>query len=175
MRFTLASLACISLAACSPAKDLQAPKQTEDSAADDAASRPLPASTESGTMNNRIVPAMQFDFPDCATLQKQSEDSVLAEFERKFPKAIIGEESVETVELSAADMTAVTGYLACVSGAANLDPFVADNALSLFSSKRHGAAAFAALDDLAASNAPGAQEARAFAAQMREYVKGPAE
>lgn len=114
--------------------------------------------------------------PTCAQLHAEGKvGSALADaFYARYPKPLAGEDSVETVALNTAGLDNVVRYLACVAGATDYDPVVADNGLALFASHRHGAAALRNLKALGDSNDPSAEAARRFLAQIREYLAGPA-
>jgi hypothetical protein len=120
----------------------------------------------------------KYSFPTCASLRASgySADAHLADFEKNFPAEIIAEESVSKLDLSAEDMRSIGSYASCVTGLApNMPPEIADASLSLYASKKHGRAAFAALDSLARDGGKDANFAREFAKQMRDYIKEPSE
>ncbi len=117
----------------------------------------------------------QFDLPECDSLQSQSADAVAALFETKFPPQIIDPKTVDAVQLTPEEMEAVTAFAACAAAKNDFEPFIADNATALFTSRVHGKAAFAALDRI--SRRPGfiGPAAKAFAKQMRGFAEGPTE
>ncbi|KMO36380.1 hypothetical protein VQ02_15585 [Methylobacterium variabile] len=100
--------------------------------------------------------------------------AALAEdFDRRYPRALAGEASVERLALDAGAIENAVGYLACVAGLTDLDVNVAEQGLALFASRRHGRAALAALDRIARGPGPEARGARAYAGQIRAYLRGP--
>ena len=122
-------------------------------------------------------------FPACAPYAKPTDrptpeelavaDRLVNAFERSYPKALAGEASVERTPLGSDALARLVADLACVSSHPGADPFVPEQALALFASKRHGRAAFAALNALARSEAASPalrSAARAFERQMRSYV-----
>ncbi|MEH3143808.1 MAG: hypothetical protein PGN34_00245 [Methylobacterium frigidaeris] len=94
-------------------------------------------------------------------------------FYRRYPRSLEGEGAVERVALDRGEVANVVGYLACVAGLTGYDPTVAEQGLALFASRRHGAAAFAALDGIARGGRPEAGFATAFRRQIRGYLAGP--
>jgi hypothetical protein len=120
----------------------------------------------------------KYHFPTCASLRASGHIAAahLADFEKTFPAEIVAEESVNKLDLSAEDLRSIGSYASCVTGLTpNMPPEIADAALSLYASNKHGRAAFAALDSLARSGGKDANFAREFAVQMRDYVKEPSE
>jgi hypothetical protein len=114
-------------------------------------------------------------FPTCATLQSKNPDDVADLFEKLYPAGLIDSNAVEHQNLTPDGLLATVTFAACAAAKTNFEPFVADGSTALFSSKRHGAAAFAALENM--SNKPGfeGKAAKEFAEQMRNYAKGPTE
>ncbi len=122
--------------------------------------------------------AVKYRFPSCASLRASdnSAETHLASFDTAYPAELVGEEAVEKLELTKTDLQSIGAYLSCVTGLTpNMPPEVADAALSLYSSDKHGKAAFVALDKLAVGSSQDAIFARAFAEQMRDYIKEPSE
>jgi hypothetical protein len=120
----------------------------------------------------------KYNFPTCASLRASGHgaDAHLADFEKTFPAEIVAEESVNKLDLSAEDLRSIGSYASCVTGLTpNMPPEIADAALSLYASKKHGRAAFAALDSLARDSGKDANFAREFAKQLRDYIKEPSE
>lgn len=93
-------------------------------------------------------------------------------FEKLMPAILVGD-GVNDIAISDADMKKLTGFLACSAAAMEWDAGVPDAAGNLFSSPRHKAAAFAALDANAKGTGEKADNARKFAEQMRAYNFGP--
>ncbi|MBB4858824.1 hypothetical protein HNO88_002150 [Novosphingobium chloroacetimidivorans] len=122
----------------------------------------------------RPAPASGLPLPTCAQLHAEGKvGSALADaFYARYPKSLAGEQSVEAMPLDAAALDNVVRYLACVAGATDYDPVVVENGLALFASKRHGAAALRALEDLGKSADPAAEAARRLHAQVRAYLDG---
>lgn len=110
--------------------------------------------------------------PSCQEVQASGKvGGALADaFYARYPKALAGEASVEQLALDPAALDNVVRYLVCVAGATDYDPVVAENALALFASKRHGAAARQMLAALAHSTDPAAGAARRFDAQIAGYL-----
>lgn len=118
-----------------------------------------------------LPPHSRYDLPGCAAFEKSSSDDGADLFEQHYPPELIDPGTVEDTTLYAADLDTVTGFAACAAAITDYEPFVADNALALFASKKHGAAAFAALQRAAVGSTFAAKAAREFSSQMREYVK----
>lgn len=93
-------------------------------------------------------------------------------FDRLMPAVLVGD-TVNDIAISKADMTKLTGFLACAAAAQDWDANVPDVAGNLFTSPRHKAAALAALDVIAKGTDEKADYARKFAEQMRSYNFGP--
>jgi hypothetical protein len=120
----------------------------------------------------------KYSFPTCDSLRSagRNADAHLEDFNAVFPAEIVGETSVDKLDLSVADLRSIGSYASCVTGLTpNMPPEIADSTAALYSSKKHGKAAFAALDALAKGNGQDAALARAFAEQMRVYITGPSE
>ncbi len=113
----------------------------------------------------------RYDLPTCATLEQGSPDTVATLFEQHYPAPLVSPDTVDDIELSVADLDSLTAFAACAAAKNDYEPFVADNASALFASKRHGAAAFAALRRAAAGSGFAADAAQEFGDQMRRYVK----
>ncbi|MFJ7440134.1 hypothetical protein ACIQW5_20995 [Methylorubrum thiocyanatum] len=113
--------------------------------------------------------------PSCAEVQASKlVGGALAEtFDGRYPRDLADPRKVERIALDADAVANVAGYLACVAGLTDGDVNVADQGIALFASRRHGRAAFVALDAISRSDAPWAAGARAFARQMRAYRTGP--
>lgn len=113
--------------------------------------------------------------PTCAEIKAANTPTgeLVDAFDARFPKDLKGEDSVETVALDPAALDNVVGYVTCVAGLTSFDVTVAEDSLALFASKRHGAAALARLDALAAAGGELAPAARTFRKQIGDYLKGP--
>jgi hypothetical protein len=133
------------------------------------------AATEETPVTDTPAARSRFDLPGCERLRASGEgaDALLDRHARDFPAVLVGEAEVETVELAPADLDAVAAYLSCLSGLTDGDPSVVESGLSLFASRRHGRAALAALDALARTPGLDGAAAKAFAEQVRGYLKGP--
>lgn len=109
--------------------------------------------------------------PDCAALlaERGDPEALLGQLERTYPAAYADPSRVDAA-VAADSVPLLARSLACLGGLTGYDAFVADQAVALFASRRHGAAAFAALDRMAAGGGPQAAYAREFAAQMRDYI-----
>lgn len=121
------------------------------------------------------APVEGLPLPSCAEIRASAlVDSALVDtFEKRYPRALVGEASVERLPLDAGQIDNAAGYLACVAGRTGLDAFVAEQGLALFASRRHGPAALAALDRIAQGGGPEARGARDYARQIRAYLRGP--
>jgi hypothetical protein len=121
------------------------------------------------------APAIGLPLPSCAALQASGKvgGALVDAFYARYPKALAGSDSVETVPLDPAGLDNVVRYLVCVAGATDYDSTVAENGLALFASKRHGGAARQLLAALARSHDPAAGAARRFDAQINGYLQGP--
>ena len=101
-------------------------------------------------------------------------DRLVAAFEKRFPKALRSKTGAERASLTPSVLDALVRELACLASLPGGDPFVPETATTLFASKRHGRAAFAILDRMAADAAASLarrEAARAFAVQMGAYVE----
>lgn len=94
-------------------------------------------------------------------------DAMLAAFEADYPKALVDPATVELQQLAPATLQRIVADLGCLAGQVGGDAFIPEQAVALFASRRHGAAAFAALDVLARS---GDAAAERFLVQMRGYT-----
>lgn len=101
-------------------------------------------------------------------------DTIGDVFYARYPKRLTDPEAIDAVALSTAEIDNIVQYLSCMAALTHEDPVVADNALSLFASKRHGASALDRLAALARADTADGRDAHAFARQMRAYLKGPA-
>jgi hypothetical protein len=121
------------------------------------------------------APVAGLPLPSCAELRAAALfDSALVDaFEKRYPRALVGEASVERLALDPGQVGNAAAYLACVAGLTGLDVFVAEQGLALFASRRHGRAALAALDRIASGTGPEAAGARDYARQIRAYLRGP--
>lgn len=121
------------------------------------------------------TPTTGLPLPSCQEVQASGKvGGALADaFYARYPKALAGEASVERQALDPAALDNVVRYLVCVASATDYDPVVAENALALFASRRHGAAASHALSALASSSDPAAGAARRFEAQITGYLHHP--
>ena len=107
--------------------------------------------------------------PTCAEVRGQSLEEALAGFEQNFPPALRDQRLVETEVLEATQLSALTGYLACLAAQTGYAPDVAESSLWLFESKRHGAAARADLAAQGRGHGVDAAAAREFSAQITDY------
>ncbi|WP_313538239.1 hypothetical protein [Sphingomonas sp.] len=123
----------------------------------------------------RAAPPTGLPLPRCEAIAAEGKvgGALVDAFYARYPKALAGSDSVETVPLDPAALDNVVRYLVCVAGATDEDPTVAENGLALFGSKRHGAAARQALAALARHQDPIAGAARRFEAQINGYLQGP--
>ncbi|MET3722247.1 hypothetical protein [Sphingomonas trueperi] len=120
-----------------------------------------------------VSPTTGLPLPSCAALKAEGKvgNALVDAFYARYPKALAGSDSVETVPLDAGALDNVVRYVVCIAGATDYDPTVAENGLALFASKRHGAIARHALVALARSSDPAAGAARRFDAQISGYLK----
>lgn len=134
--------------------------------------QPVDRQKETGPMTSGENPLF---LPTCAALHASAEhhQTLLNEFERQYPKALVAPETVNNVVLTEVEIGSTTASLACLAQLSDYDPFVVEQSLALFDSQRHGAKALAALDDLAASDGPEAESGRRFAEQVRSFLAEP--
>lgn len=113
--------------------------------------------------------------PSCAEVRAAAlfDSALVNAFETRYPRALVGEASVERLALDLGQVENAAAYLACVAGLTGLDVFVAEQGLALFASRRHGRAALTALDRIARGTGPEARDASAYARQIRAYLRGP--
>lgn len=116
--------------------------------------------------------------PTCSQLRaeysgKANTEALLAAFNTDYPATLVNEATVEGVSISEPEMERLTAYLACVADLTDYFPEVADGALALYASKRHGAAAFHALQQHAKNSGIDGKAAQQFLEQMQHYVEGP--
>ncbi len=109
--------------------------------------------------------------PTCAEVARSGlSGAALADaFDARYPAALNDADGIETLALDQAQIAGIVDYLVCVAGRTDGDVGVAEAGYTLFGSKRHGAAAFAALDRLA-KGGDAATAARAYEVQMRGYL-----
>ena len=117
----------------------------------------------------------RYDLPDCAAFDAQApdEDTAVDRFLALYPEELVSPAGAEATALSPAQLTEVVAFTACASARAGPGPDVPETALALFTSRRHGAAALAVLDWLAAGGGEDGRAARAFADQMRDFAREP--
>ncbi|MCF4129589.1 hypothetical protein [Methylobacterium sp. SyP6R] len=120
-------------------------------------------------------PVAGLPLPGCAEVRAAAlfDSALVTAFETRYPRALVGEASVERLDLDPGQVENAAAYLACVAGLTGLDVFVAEQGLALFASRRHGRAALAALDRIARGTGPEARGARDYARQIRAYLRGP--
>ena len=116
-----------------------------------------------------------YHFPTCSEIEAEALDSAALsdQFDRTYPKTLVGVQSVETVALSQAELKNIVSYLVCVAGRTNYDIGVVESSLSLFASKRHGKAALGILDQIATGKSPEAANAGTFRQQVADFLAGP--
>lgn len=102
------------------------------------------------------------------TASQADADAMLAAFEREYPASLVSSAQVEGVKIPPATLDDIVASLSCLAAQPGGDPFVPEQAAALFASKRHGAAAFEAVERLASA---GDEPARRFAEQMRAYTR----
>lgn len=109
--------------------------------------------------------------PNCSAVRSaRSADTALAQFESEFPRALQDEALVETLTLNDAQLRAISLYLACLAERTDFGPDVVENSLWFYASKRHGKRAHAILDELGRTPGPDGGAAKAFSAQVSEYL-----
>lgn len=137
-------------------------------------STPSDARAARPTETRMTAPIEGLPLPSCAEVRAVGQDATTIgdAFYKRYPKALAGERSVETVALGVAEIDGIVDYLACVAEATAYDPVVVENGLALFASKRHGAAALARLDALAARPGKAGEAAGRFRKQVRAYLAG---
>ena len=118
--------------------------------------------------------------PSCGQLRERysgqaDTEALLAAFNTDYPATLVNESTVKDVVISGPEMDRLTAYLACVADLSDYFPEVADGALALFSSKRHGAAALHALEKHAQKPDIDGKAAKQFLEQMQGYLEGPGE
>jgi hypothetical protein len=113
--------------------------------------------------------------PGCAEVRAAAlfDSALVTAFETRYPRALVGEASVERLALDPGQVENAAAYLACVAGLTGFDVFVAEQGLALFASRRHVRAALRALDRIARGTGPEARGARDYARQIRSYLRGP--
>ncbi|NJR77166.1 hypothetical protein [Sphingomonas corticis] len=128
----------------------------------------------STTATTATAAATGLPLPDCTSVKASAlVGGALGDaFYRRYPKSLADPAAVETLALDDSEMANVVGYLACVATLTDGDPVVADNAAALFASPRHGRAAFARLEALAAKGGAEAAGAARFLRQMKAQVAG---
>jgi hypothetical protein len=121
------------------------------------------------TLSAPTIPGLPL--PTCAEVARSGlRGAALADtFDARYPSALNDADGIETLALDEGQVANIVGYLACVAGRTNGDVGVAETGYTLFGSKRHGAAAFAALDRLEKGGEQ-ADAAKAYAVQMRGYL-----
>lgn len=101
--------------------------------------------------------------------------ALMEAFNSEYPAVWVNEKAVEKAAISDSKMGELTAYLSCVAELADYSPEVADAALAMFTSERHGKSAFRALEQQARSTSTDGQAATRFLDQMRDYAEGPQE
>jgi hypothetical protein len=122
------------------------------------------------------VEPSRFNFPSCSELknQKLTEDQILEHLDSNYPAELVDTNKVEEINLNDQDLKQLSRYLACISSL-TVGPDAPESALALFTSKKHGKRTFSILDQLADVPGPDGDDAKTFAARMREFAKGPSE
>lgn len=127
------------------------------------------------SMQDQATPAANVAFPTCAALETKNADDVSDLFEKHYPAGLVDPDTVDSQQLTPSELTATVKFAACAAAKTNFEPFVADGATALFTSKTYGAAAFAALESISKSPGYIGKAAKEFAEQMRSYAVGPTE
>ncbi|WP_145984787.1 hypothetical protein [Methylobacterium aquaticum] len=129
----------------------------------------------SGPARAAPSPVAGLPLPGCAEGRAAAlfDAALVTAFETRYPRALVGEASVEGLDLDPGQVENAAAYLACVAGLTGLDVFVAEQGLALLVSRRHGRAALAALDRIARGTGPEARGACDYARQIRAYLRGP--
>lgn len=114
------------------------------------------------------------NLPTCDDLLTRVDQGALPDelFQQYFPKSLEAAK-VDAANFTDADMDKIAMFLSCSADLNDYDANVADNALALFTSAKHKAAAYAALDRLAKKEGEEGGYATRFAEQMRGYNDGP--
>ena len=147
--------------------------EAADMAAQDNAEAPLPVETQ----NIGSDMTSTFNLPTCEEMRASASDeyAMADQFDKTYPQSLVGEASVEQVDLTANDIEEVVTYLTCAAAISNYDIGVVESSLALFASERHGKDSFAALDQLAAGSSENAKNAQELAVKIRQFLAGPAE
>lgn len=129
--------------------------------------------TDSNTMPSSASAFAGFADAQCARLARDgiAKEVLIDDFVPGYPATLIDPDQVEGQALAQADVAALVRGLACGAGTSGFGPDVADAAVALFASKRHGKGAMVALRQLG-QTAKGVEgdAARRFAEQMESYL-----
>ena len=147
--------------------------EAADMEARDSSEAPLPVETQ----NIGSDMTSTFNLPTCEEMRASASDeyAVADQFDKTYPQSLVGEASVEQVDLTANDIKEVVTYVTCAAALSNYDIGVIESSLALFASKRHGKASFAALDQLSEGSSENAKNAQELAVKMMQFLAGPAE
>jgi len=109
--------------------------------------------------------------PTCAAVRAEpSPEGALTTFHNNFPAALEDQKLVERVTLDDRALRAISAYLACLAQRTNYEPDVAETALWLYASKRHGSRARAQLRALTMVPGDDGAAAKEFARQIEDYL-----
>ena len=126
---------------------------------------------DKNTMATVLPSKKRSKYADCNSLSLKNADEVSDLFEKQYPTALVDVNIVDEQSLTSDDMAAIVRFAACAAAQTDFEPFVADNASALFASKKHGNAAFAALEKISRNPGFEGKAAKEFAAQMRAYAE----